>query len=127
AALAREASSGERGANKAEPGQAAPPETAVPPQSAEQPPTLETPIEDILDLHEFSPRQSGELVETYLAEACAKGFSSVRIIHGKGTGAQRERVRKILSRTPFVERYGDAPAEAGGWGATIVWFRPNAE
>src|SRR5581483_8667627 len=74
AALAREASSGERGANKAEPGQAAPPETAVPLQSAEQPPTLEIPIEDILDLHEFSPRQSGELVETYLAEACAKGF-----------------------------------------------------
>jgi len=29
-------------------------------------------------------------------------------------------VRAVLARTPFVARFGDAPAEAGGWGATVV-------
>jgi DNA-nicking Smr family endonuclease len=44
----------------------------------------------------------------------------VRIIHGKGVGVQREIVRSILSRTTYVVEYNDAPAEAGGWGATLV-------
>jgi len=48
----------------------------------------------------------------------------VRIIHGRGIGAQREMVRKVLARTPFVESFGDAPAEAGGWGATCAALRP---
>jgi len=61
-------------------------------------------------------------VTAYLEEARAKGFSTVRIIHGKGMGAQREMVRAILERTKFVASFQDAPAEAGGWGATVVWF-----
>lgn len=96
------------------------PDSDDPGQSSPEPVRLE--VTDILDLHTFSPRDIKDLVETYLEEARARGFSTVRIIHGKGTGTQREMVRSILSRSTFVARYQDAPAEAGGWGATIVWF-----
>ena len=45
------------------------------------------------------------------------------IIHGKGIGVQREAVRKLLARDPRVTSYGDAPAEHGGRGATVVTLR----
>lgn len=83
---------------------------------------IRIPIEDVLDLHTVSPRDVKSVVEEYLSEANRLGFRAVRIIHGRGIGVQRETVRKILERTPFVESFGDAPAEAGGWGATIVSF-----
>jgi len=47
----------------------------------------------------------------------------VRIIHGKGTGAQKKRVQELLRRNPFVLSFKDAPIEAGGWGATIVQLK----
>ena len=78
------------------------------------------PIEDVLDLHSVSPKDVEGVVHEYLSEAHRLGFKALRIIHGRGIGVQREIVRKVLSRTPFVVSYGDAPAEAGGWGATIV-------
>ena len=79
-------------------------------------------ILDILDLHTIAPRDVQRAVEEYLSEAHAAGFRVVRIIHGKGTGTQREMVRRILGRTPFIERFTDAPPEAGGWGATIAYL-----
>ena len=51
------------------------------------------------------------------------GFRALRIIHGRGIGVQREMVRAILARTEFVSDFRDAPAEAGGWGATIITLR----
>lgn len=81
---------------------------------------IRIPIEDVLDLHSVSPRDVGPVVEEYLFEANRLGFRAVRIIHGRGIGVQREIVRKILERTPFIESFTDAPAEAGGWGATIA-------
>jgi dsDNA-specific endonuclease/ATPase MutS2 len=78
------------------------------------------PITDVFDLHTIQPREVKLVVEEYLNEALRLGFRSVRIIHGKGVGVQREIVRTILSRTPFVVDWKDAPPEAGGLGATIV-------
>jgi dsDNA-specific endonuclease/ATPase MutS2 len=60
------------------------------------------------------------VVEEYLLEARKAGLKWLRIIHGRGIGVQRELIRKILADTPFVADFGDAPAEAGGWGATVV-------
>ena len=77
-------------------------------------------IRDIIDLHTIPPRDVKRVVEEYLLEARRTGFRSVRIIHGKGIGVQREMVRSILARTSFVEDWTDAPPEAGGLGATIV-------
>ena len=66
------------------------------------------------------PRDVEDVVEEYLLEAQKLGLKALRIIHGRGIGKQRETVRRVLARTEFVEAYGDAPAEAGGWGATVV-------
>jgi len=81
------------------------------------------PITDVFDLHSVPPRDVTGVVEEYLEEARKLGLRALRIIHGRGIGAQREAVRKVLERTAFVQDYRDAPAEAGGWGATIVTLR----
>jgi phosphoglycolate phosphatase-like HAD superfamily hydrolase len=73
-----------------------------------------------LDLHTFLPRDVKKVTEWYLAEARKKGFASVRIVHGKGRGVQKEIVRGALSKTPFVRKFYDAPAYLGGFGATIA-------
>lgn len=84
---------------------------------------VELPIEDALDLHPFPPAEIPSLVESYLEAARQAGFREVRLIHGKGTGIQRERVRSLLSRHPLVVTFADAPPERGGWGATIAVLR----
>ena len=80
-------------------------------------------IADVIDLHTIQPRDVRLVVEEYLLEARAKGFHTVRIIHGKGIGVQREIVRNVLARTPFVDDWTDAPPDAGGMGATLVRLR----
>lgn len=87
------------------------------------PDPVEVPITNVFDLHTIQPREVKLVVEEYLSEARRLGFSSVRIIHGKGIGVQREMVRKILERTPWVIDWTDAPPEAGGLGATIARLR----
>ena len=82
-------------------------------------------ITDVFDLHSIPPREVRAVVAEYLREAHLKGFRSVRIIHGKGVGVQREAVRTVLARTPFVEHFADAPPEAGGWGATVAHLSPQ--
>ena len=81
------------------------------------------PITDVFDLHSVPPRDVKPIVEEYLDEAHRAGFKALRIVHGRGIGVQREIVQTILAKTPFVETFGDAPLEAGGWGATIVTLR----
>jgi dsDNA-specific endonuclease/ATPase MutS2 len=78
------------------------------------------PITDVFDLHTVSPRDVKVVVEEYLIEANKLNLKELRIIHGRGIGVQREIVRKVLARTPFVAWFGDAPEDAGGWGATLV-------
>ncbi|HKW97059.1 MAG TPA: Smr/MutS family protein [Bryobacteraceae bacterium] len=81
------------------------------------------PVTDVFDLHSVPPRDVKAVVEAYLEEAHKLGFRALRIIHGRGIGVQREIVRSVLANTDFVESFQDAPAEAGGWGATIVTLR----
>jgi DNA-nicking Smr family endonuclease len=81
---------------------------------------IRVPIGDVFDLHSVPPRDVKAVVEEYLIEAHRMGFRALRIIHGRGIGVQREMVRSVLARTAFVVSFHDAPAEAGGWGATLV-------
>jgi dsDNA-specific endonuclease/ATPase MutS2 len=88
-----------------------------------EPEPFRIPITDVFDLHSVPARDVKAVVEEYLQEAYRMGFRALRIIHGRGIGVQREMVRSILARTEFVASFRDAPAESGGWGATIVTLR----
>ena len=77
---------------------------------------VEIPVDGILDLHTFAPRDVKELVPTYLDECLERGITEVRIIHGKGKGVLRRIVRAALDRYPSVVSY----QYGGSWGVTIV-------
>ena len=81
---------------------------------------VKIPIEDILDLHTFHPKEIPELLEDYFTACIEADIFSVRIIHGKGKGVLRERVHGLLEKSVRVRSYQIAPPEAGGWGATLV-------
>ena len=87
---------------------------------------IRIPIEDVIDLHTFRPRDIPALIEDYIAECVRAGFASVRIIHGKGAGLQKKRVHELLRRNTQVLSFADAPISAGGWGATIVELKRSA-
>jgi DNA-nicking Smr family endonuclease len=89
----------------------------------ESDPVVALPIEDSIDLHGFQPRDIPNVVVDYLEEAAKLGYREVRLIHGRGKGVQRARVRQVLAEHPLVESFTDAPATRGGWGATLVWLR----
>jgi DNA-nicking Smr family endonuclease len=85
---------------------------------------IEIPINGELDLHTFRPNEIGELVPDYLEACREKKIFTVRIIHGKGTGALRKGVHAIIDKLPYVLSHGTAPAWNGGWGATMVELKP---
>lgn len=62
-------------------------------------------------------------VENYLDQALLAGYPSVTIIHGKGTGALRQGIQKLLNQHRHVAKFEYAPASAGGNGATVVYFK----
>jgi len=84
------------------------------------------PIEDAIDLHPFPPRDIPGVVDSYLEAAVEAGFREVRLIHGRGKGVQRARVRQILEKHPLVREFREAPRERGGWGATLVWLKARS-
>jgi dsDNA-specific endonuclease/ATPase MutS2 len=84
---------------------------------------LRIPVTDVFDLHSVPPRDARPVVDEYLEEARRLGLKALRIIHGRGIGAQREMVRKVLASKEYVTDFRDAPAEAGGWGATLVTLK----
>jgi DNA-nicking Smr family endonuclease len=87
---------------------------------------VRVPITDELDLHTFRPADLPNLLDDYL-EACVRlGLSPVRIIHGKGSGILRKRVQSLLERHPLVLRWQSAPADSGGWGATLAELKTGA-
>ena len=85
---------------------------------------IQLPIDGVLDLHTFHPRDVKELVSDYLAECRARGILQVRIIHGKGIGNLRRTVHAIVSKHPEVLSFTLDHPQFGGWGATLVQLRP---
>jgi DNA-nicking Smr family endonuclease len=96
--------------------------------SADGRPPIELPITGELDLHTFHPRDVKRLVVDYLEEARRRGLTSVRIVHGKGTGTLRATVRAVLARRPdLVLGVSNGGSLGGSWGATVVHLAPANE
>ena len=84
---------------------------------------IQIPIDGVLDLHTFKPREVKELVLDYLAACRERGILHVRIIHGKGIGNLRRTVHAALAKHPDVVSFTLDHPQFGGWGATIVQMR----
>jgi DNA-nicking Smr family endonuclease len=78
------------------------------------------PIDGTLDLHMFSPKETIAIVPEYIEACLEKGIYSVRIVHGKGIGVQREIVQSILRKHPSVKSFRHESGTGGSWGATVV-------
>jgi DNA mismatch repair protein MutS2 len=64
--------------------------------------------------------EARDLVEHYLDDAFVAGLPTVRLVHGKGTGALRKAVRDLLTAHPHVESFREGEPSEGGAGATVA-------
>jgi DNA mismatch repair protein MutS2 len=64
--------------------------------------------------------EARDLAEKYLDDAFMAGLSTVRLVHGKGSGALRKAVRELLAAHPLVASYRDGEPAEGGSGATVA-------
>ena len=84
----------------------------------EQP--IELPIDGVLDLHTFRPKDVKPVVLDYIELCRERGILELRIIHGKGIGQLRATVHALLAKHPGVQSYALASEAYGGSGATMV-------
>ena len=80
-------------------------------------------IADELNLHGMFVKEALDITIKYLDDAVLAGLPSVRILHGKGTGALRKAVQDELRENPLVSNYQFAPFDQGGEGVTVVTFK----
>jgi DNA mismatch repair protein MutS2 len=78
-----------------------------------------------LDLRGTRFEEAMSEAERYLDLAARSGSPMVTIIHGFGSGALREGVRKLLHQLPYVKEFRDGGQGQGGAGATIVEFEKD--
>lgn len=84
---------------------------------------VEYPIDGTLDLHQFRPDETKDVVMEFIAECLRRNIMAIRIVHGKGIGVQREIVRSILVSHPNVISFRHESGSGGSWGATVVDLR----
>jgi len=75
---------------------------------------------DEIDVRGTRVYEAEELVKQFVDNASLRGVTSIRIIHGAGTGALREAVRELLAKHSLVASFSAATRDRGGNGATIV-------
>jgi DNA mismatch repair protein MutS2 len=76
-----------------------------------------------LDLRGLDREAGRQRLEAHLDRALLAGVTRIRIIHGKGTGALRDEVRRVLASHPQVESSRDGEGAEGGWGVTIAFLQ----
>ncbi len=75
-----------------------------------------------LDVRGERLNDAAEKVTRYIDDAVMLGISSVRIIHGKGTGVLRDELQRLIRTMPGVSGVRDEHIQFGGTGVTIVTF-----
>lgn len=80
------------------------------------------PIDGVLDLHTFNPKEVASLVDEYLSACVNKDIYEVRIIHGKGKGVLRRTVHGLLENHPLVLNF-KLDTGPSSWGSTIVHLK----
>lgn len=81
---------------------------------------IEYPIDGTLDLHQFRPDETKDVVLEFITECLNRHILAIRIVHGKGIGVQREIVRSVLATHPNVLSFRHEGGSGGHWGATVV-------
>ena len=77
-------------------------------------------LEPELDLHRLTIDEALPRVDQFLYEAYVARRSSIRIVHGKGTGVLRSAIREYLPSHHLVKSFRRAHKEEGGGGVTVV-------
>lgn len=80
-------------------------------------------VSPTLDLRGQRYEEALTEVDRYLDAAILAGYPHVTIVHGKGTGALRQGITKYLQQHRSVKKFEFAPPNAGGNGATVVYFK----
>ncbi|MDE7305565.1 MAG: Smr/MutS family protein [Alistipes sp.] len=75
---------------------------------------------DHIDVRGMRAAEALDLVQQFVDDALMLGVGSVTILHGKGTGALKEEIRRYLRTVPEVESAVDEHADRGGAGITVV-------
>jgi len=64
-----------------------------------------------------------EMTDKFLDDAFLAQMSTIRIVHGMGTGALRQAISELLRAHPHVSHFESAPHSEGGRGVTLVTLR----
>lgn len=80
-------------------------------------------FKDNIDIRGMRAMEALEAVQDFIDDAIMVGIGSVTILHGKGTGALKEEVRKYLRYIPQVASATDDHPDRGGAGITVVKFK----
>lgn len=80
-------------------------------------------IQDGVDLHGLNRDQAAAMVVEFLSHCLARGLRCVRIVHGKGLGILKAKLRKWLPQREEVLAFCQAPASEGGSGALLVLLK----
>ena len=79
-------------------------------------------FKDYIDVRGMRVMEALEQVQDLVDDALMVGVGSVTILHGKGTGALKEEIRRYLRTIPEVASAVDEHADRGGAGITVVNF-----
>ncbi len=80
-------------------------------------------FKDSVDVRGMRAAEALEVVQDLVDDALMVGVGGVTILHGKGTGALQQEIRRYLRTIPEVESAKDEHADRGGAGITVVRFK----